>query len=210
MNFNSLISEKLMTKQKNIKNKKFHKITTEKTLESIKKNSPEKVVNYEERITFLNQQIKVLKLSTKEEREQIETIQNEINSLVTKLKELDNTKELIKLDNLNIISLKIDKLKLNKYNLQTLFKYIQLYSIAFFTTVDKAEEVQELKIHSVIEDETVYISQNTDLYSLHLLEQNNIIADSVNNKKWKSIINIAWNKFKNTIGLGEFSLIILD
>jgi hypothetical protein len=183
----------------------------------------------------IEQKIKALQMKKFSQKEEIESLINNIrtrNSII-----LDDSEE--RLINLNY---KIQQLKDDKVNLQSIIKLFKstlaIYSIAFFTTIKSAEELNQngqsieheekqlidsnnlSLIISQIDDNIVYLpvqsGLDNDLYNHHLLEQNNFFYDNLDSSKniYPNTIQVKtqniWLKFKSNFGLEKFSLVVLD
>jgi ribosomal protein S15P/S13E len=181
----------------------------------------------EEQIKSLTSKINKLKqsqLQSKDNSSTIEAINQQISTLVTNHASTDQTPRVGLVIN-EKLNFKIEKLKTNKLQLQKVIKSGKVVTKAFFTTIDESmfiegyvppelsleyvEPKQEIliPIKAELVNTIIYHTNIDEMYGYHVLEQNNIINESLANKKslMAKSANI-WTGWKNKMGMNSFSL----
>jgi hypothetical protein len=237
MNFANNLAERIKKSSQKVETKQLKTINATKdieiqigvnknfTLTETKKSLDSRTV--EEQIKSLTNKINKLKQSqlfNQATQSKIEVINEEISEIVTNLSNTDMTPKVGLVIN-EKLNFKIEKLKTNKLQLKKVIKTSKIVTKAFFTTIDESmfdpnyvapnlelglnPPKQEIliPIKSEMVNTIIYHTQVDEMYGYHVLEQNNIIRDSINTKKnmLAKTANL-WTNWKGKLGMDSFSL----
>jgi hypothetical protein len=237
MNFANNLAERIKKTSQNAETKQLKTINATKDIEiqiGVNKNNTKSEAKkpldsrtVEEQIKSLTNKINKLKeskLPNLATQSKIEVINEEISEIVTNLANTDTTPKVGLVIN-EKLNFKIEKLKTNKLQLQKVIKTSKVVTKAFFTTIDESmfdpnfvapnlklgfiEPKQEIliPIKSELVNTIIYHTQVDEMYGYHVLEQNNIIRESITDKKnmLAKTANI-WTNWKGKMGMDSFSL----
>ncbi len=204
----SKITELIARKQSKAKTLKKKSIESqfESIMEGVKL---EAETTLEDKISHLHNQLNTLRLTAKSSSIELEgLIQEEIDKL---LKGFEKTDEVVKLENFYKISKRVERLKINKFNINTFITKFRLYCIAFMTTIPDGSNLEDLTAPKTVELAEIvndYHWQSDE--SDHILNFNNSIYDSYFQKKKTKLTSLkeVIKKFKVNTGANAFSLLI--